>query len=163
MCMSSAKCITCGRKSCATRYTVEMSRPTKPVEWVPPPTFLAAWRTHAGYDVQGAADGIGASRSTIERLESGEIAYTPYRLEQLARLYGCSSGDLISTDPSSTVDEEARLRSAMLAFGVDAEDLGRAVSSVKVFVDDRDEPQSPAPRRDRSELANPRHVKAPSE
>ncbi|HWK65367.1 MAG TPA: hypothetical protein VNS34_10525 [Rhizobiaceae bacterium] len=57
---------------------------------------------------------------------------------------------------------EAQLRSALLAFGVDAEDLGRAVSSVKVFVDDHDEQSSQGLHRDQSSPSNGRREVEPS-
>lgn len=59
-------------------------------------------------------------------------------------------------------DPEARLRSALLAYGVDKEDLGRAVSAVKVFVDHRNEQSSLDPPDDQSEPASPRRESEPS-
>lgn len=66
-----------------------------------------------------------------------------------------SAGNTVSKDP------ETSLRSALIAYGVDAEDIGRAVSAVKVFVDDLDVQSSQDPRHDQSELSNRRRVKAP--
>jgi len=62
---------------------------------------------------------------------------------------------------SIIVEAEDQLRAALLAFGVHPEDIGRAVSAVKVFVDDPDEQSSLRPRRDLSAPANGRHAKAP--
>lgn len=57
---------------------------------------------------------------------------------------------------------EAQLRSALLAFGVDREDLSRAVSAVRVFVDYPDEQSSQSLPDGQSSPANPRRVSEPS-
>lgn len=57
---------------------------------------------------------------------------------------------------------EMQLRAALLAFGVDKEDLGRALSSVKVFVDDLDEQSSGSLPDDQSAPANRRRAPVPS-
>lgn len=62
----------------------------------------------------------------------------------------------------SVLDEEQQLRSALLAFGVDREDLGRAVSAVKVFVDDPDGQSSQDLPDDQSGLSSPRREEEPS-
>jgi hypothetical protein len=69
---------------------------------------------------------------------------------------------LEGSGPEVTSNPEARLRSAMLAFGVDREDLGRAVSAVKVFVDDHDAQSSQALLDDQSAPSNRHHAKEPS-
>lgn len=58
---------------------------------------------------------------------------------------------------------EAALRAALLAYGVDRSDLGRAISAVKVFVDDHDERSSQDLREDRHASASLRHAREPLE
>lgn len=58
-------------------------------------------------------------------------------------------------------DPETQLRSALLAFGVDRADLGRAVSAVKVFVDDLDEQSSERLPDDQSAPSSRRRVATP--
>jgi len=110
-----------------------------------------------------AMEALGWSQSKISRLENGDTPYNQDDLEFAAEVFGCSPADLI-TRPPGDADRtpEIQLRSALLAFGVDAEDLGRAVSSVKVFVDDLDEQPSQDLPDDQHERASGRRVKVPS-
>ncbi len=63
---------------------------------------------------------------------------------------------------SNGATPEQQLRSALLSFGVDAEDLNRAVSSVRVFVDDPDEQSSEGPLDGQSSRASRRREEVPS-
>ncbi|PBC23503.1 helix-turn-helix domain-containing protein [Mesorhizobium sp. USDA 4775] len=121
--------------------------------------YLQEWRETKFPTQQALSDEIGLAAATISRIETGEREWGKGYLEALAHAVGCQVADLFGPP---AVDAERALRSALLRFGVDGEDLGRAVSAVKVFVDDRDEQPSPPLPDDRSAPATHRRVKAPS-
>lgn len=125
--------------------------------------FFREWR-ELRFPIQGAAEeALGWSQSKVSRLESGRTPYNQDDLEHAAEVFGCSPADLISRPPDQEPrSPEMQLRSAMLAFGVDKEDLGRAVSAVKVFVDDLDEQSSEPLPDDQSAPANRRRAPVPS-
>jgi transcriptional regulator with XRE-family HTH domain len=63
--------------------------------------FIAEWRMFRGFKTQlELARAAGMTRPTVSRLETGAISYSHHQLEKLARVLGCSKGDLISTDPN---------------------------------------------------------------
>lgn len=125
--------------------------------------FIRAWRDFRDVSQEAAAAAINVERGSLSKIENAKVPYQQQHVEGLARLYRCRPSDLIGTDPLSVPqDPEAQLRAALLAFGVDTDDLGRAVSSVKVFVDDHDERSEEDPPHDRSASSNPRRVKEPS-
>ena len=59
-----------------------------------------AWRKHAGMTQQQAAEGLGISRNYLSELERGDKRYNQDILEAMARVYGCSIGDLFR-DPDA--------------------------------------------------------------
>lgn len=72
-----------------------------------------------------------------------------------------SRNEIVRVSDKAT-DPEVQLRSALLAYGVDREDLGRAVSAVKVFVDDPDERSSQDLAHDQPEPSSRRRASEPS-
>lgn len=71
----------------------------------PRPTFLQAWREHAGLTQDAvlealAAQGIAISKPSLSRLENQRQPYSEPILLGLASVYGCSPADLIAVDPS---------------------------------------------------------------
>jgi len=124
--------------------------------------YFRAWRDFRGINQEDAASAINVERGTLSKIENGKVPYQQQYVEGLARLYACRPSDLIGINPVRTpTTPEEQLRAALLSFGVDAEDLGRAVSAVKVFVDDPVERSSAAPPDDQSERASPRRAKVP--
>lgn len=89
---------------------------------------------------------------------TNKASATTIKLNQVELALGI---ELAHHSTETPLTPEVRLRSALLAFGVDGSDLGRAVSSVKVFVDDRDGLSSPDLLDDQSSPASLPHVKAP--
>lgn len=85
---------------------------------------------------------------------------TTIKLNQVEAILGI---ELARNAGPEQTSPEARLRSALLAFGVDREDLGRAVSAVKVFVDDPDERSSQDLHDDQSEPSSPHRAQEPSQ
>ncbi|BCJ90015.1 hypothetical protein IZ6_07500 [Terrihabitans soli] len=73
------------------------------------PLFFKAWRKSRGWTQDYVAEKIDMSGSNYSLLERGEIDYTTKTLTKLAKLYGCSNGDLISRGPNQTEDELIRL------------------------------------------------------
>lgn len=125
--------------------------------------FIHAWRKYRRLTQEQLAERIDMTSGAISQLENGIINYTQPTLEAIADALGCQPGDLLSRMPDQQPKTpEAQLRSAMLAFGVDAEDLGRAVSAVKVFVDDLGEQSEQDLPRDQSSPASRRRERVPT-
>lgn len=64
-------------------------------------TFLRAYRKKAGFNQEKAAARFGIDRTTLGRIERGEVPYNPPLLKAAARLYGCTRGDLLDRDPNA--------------------------------------------------------------
>lgn len=125
--------------------------------------FFREWREQKFPRQADAEEALGWSQSKVSRLEKGETPYDQDDLERAAEVFGCAPADLISGPPEmKKLSPETTLRSALLGFGVDREDLGRAVSAVRVFVDDLDERSSQGPLEDQSELSSRPHEEEPS-
>lgn len=97
------------------------------------------------------AERMGTTPATISRLLNGRRKMTLEWLYAFSKALNAPIADLFSP-PSE--DSEAKLRSVLTSMGVDNNDLGRAVSSVKVFLDGPGELRSPDPQRDQSEPAS---------
>jgi transcriptional regulator with XRE-family HTH domain len=125
--------------------------------------FFRAWREKV-FPIQADAEAaLGWSQSKVSRLENGETPYNQDDLELAAEVFGCTPADLITRPPGDTDrSPENQLKLALLAFGVDADELGRAISAVKVFVDEPDERSSQPLPDDQSGSSNSRRVRAPS-
>lgn len=126
------------------------------------PTFLQAWRVSSAVKQEDAGQAAQLVPSMVSKIENGKVPYSQYHIEAWAKLYGCRPADLLGTDPASVKSPEAVLRSALLAFGVDKDDLGRAIKVIKGFADDLDEQSELDRLRDQSEFASPRRAREPS-
>ena len=133
--------------------------------------YLKQWRERRGLSLRALAGlmekepGVPlTSHANIGRIENFQQPYSQEILEAAAVALNCTVADLISRPPDKAplTDSESQLRSALLAFGVDKEDLGRAVSAVKVFLDDPGEPPLSDPRHGQPEPSNRPHESAPS-
>lgn len=64
------------------------------------PNYIPEWRRFRGFESQKAlADAAGLTSQSVNRLESGTLAWTYLTLKALSQVLGCSMGDLISTNP----------------------------------------------------------------
>lgn len=108
-----------------------------------------------------ATDSKDTIRNWIRALEADpeKASATILKINQVEEALGIELARNVTEAPQSPED---RLRSALLAFGVDKEELGRAVSAVKVFVDDLDEQSSQGPLEDQSAPSSRRHGSTPS-
>jgi len=125
--------------------------------------WIRAGLKQPGKTQVGLAQHLGIAHPQITHLLSGKRRLNVDEVPRIAEYLELDPpGFPPVTHGSPTASgAEARLRSALLAFGVDREDVNRAVSAVKVFVDDLDEPQSPDPLDDRSGSASPRRARVP--
>src|SRR5690242_7191450 len=99
--------------------------------------FFREWREMRFPNQAAAEDALGWSQSKVSRLESGSTPYNQDDLEHAAEVFGCSPADLVSGPPDrEPKSPELQLRSALLAFGVDRDELGRAMSVIRGFVAD---------------------------
>lgn len=64
-------------------------------------TFLRAWRKYKKLTQEEAASRVDVDRTTLLRIEKGEIPYNQDFLEKLALAYGCDVSDLLTVDPLS--------------------------------------------------------------
>lgn len=121
-----------------------------------------------GFTMKSLSIAAGLNDSYVRDMLMRKRQPTIDKFSRLAEVLRVSVSYLLGEDNNSAqqhaaqTDALGQLRSALLAFGVDRDDLGRAVSAVKVFVDDLDEQSSQHPHGGRPEPANPRHELAPS-
>lgn len=123
--------------------------------------FLLEWRETKFATQQELSAVIGLPAPTISRYETGEREWGKGYLEALAHAVGKRVPDLFSPP---TEDPEAKLRAALLSYGVDRDDLSPAIRAVKGFVSDLDGGQSqPDHSQAHTEPANRRRESEPSE
>lgn len=136
--------------------------------------FLRQWRDYRGLSLRKLADKMESepgvpltSHANIGRIETFQQPYSQEILEAAADALECSVIELLTVDPTANGrverSPETQLRSALLAFGVDPSQLGRAVSAVKLFINDLDEQSESDLPHGQSEPSNRRRVKVPSE
>src|SRR5262249_41170017 len=102
------------KRQCAPRAVVKGLRVVHPLHMAKPKSrktpkfrkgFFREWRKHAGLRQEQVAARIGKDRTTISRLENGEIGYTQEHLELLAPVYGTKPGVLVERPPSDRDDD----------------------------------------------------------
>lgn len=155
--MSSAKDITCTLKGGIFRT---MANDQEKFEREERAKRLKAARESAGFSgaraVVAASDGK-INENVYKAHEQGRNGFTVSDGRVYADLFNVSLVWLYlglgSSRKIETETPETRLRSAMLAFGVSPTEIGRAVSAVKLFVDETDEQSEQDPHRDQSELS----------
>lgn len=128
---------------------------------------LAAARKQAGYEtaVEGAA-AVGVPYGTYSGHENGSSGFRSDKGEIYARKYKVRFEWLMRgvgsmVDPA-TKDPEAQLRSALLAFGVDGQELDRVMKIIKTYVPEDVATQGQSPLDDQSQPASLRRVEEPS-
>lgn len=125
-------------------------------------TYLQEWRETKFSTQQALSNVIGLPAPTISRYETGEREWGKGYLEALAHAVGCRVLDLFSSPHAS---QEDKLRVALLAYGVDRDDLAPVMKAINGFVADRpdDELSRLGPSPVRTGPANPRHESEPSQ
>lgn len=125
-------------------------------------------REALGLSVEEAAAAFGSAYSTYAAHENGTTAYTLNAAIEYAKRYKVSLDWLVhggAEGPGVAKQgqtPEAALRSALIAYGVDSEDLPAIFKAVKGFVAETDVEQSqPGRPRDRSEPASRPRAKSP--
>lgn len=63
-------------------------------------TFLREWRKFRKLSQEQAAEQLDIDRTTLSRIERGEVPYNQDLLEKAALAYGCDPEDLISINPT---------------------------------------------------------------
>lgn len=61
---------------------------------------MRKWRKFRGLSQQKAADRVDVDRTTLGRIEKGELPYNQDFLERLAHAYGVEVVDLLTIDPT---------------------------------------------------------------
>lgn len=126
-----------------------------------PPLYIRERMANPRVTGEQLAERMGTTPATISRLLNGKRKMTLEWLFAFAKALNTPISGLFSP-PSSGSDPESQLRSALLAYGVDRHDLGRAVSSVKVFLDGHDEQSSQDLPDDQSAPSSGRREPVPS-
>jgi hypothetical protein len=93
-----------------------------------------------------------------EKNGTTKASATTIKLNQIEKALGV----VLARDVDGATSPEAQLRAALLAFGVDASDLGKAVGMVKGFLTAPDEQPPETPPGDRSGRASRRREEVPS-
>jgi transcriptional regulator with XRE-family HTH domain len=122
--------------------------------------FVREWREMLYPNQVDAEEALGWSQSKVSRLESGRTPYNQDDLEHAAEVFGCSPSDLLSGPPGQVA--EARLKSALIAYGVDRDDIIQVMRAIIGFVVDDDGLSQSDQPRDRFEPASPRRELEPS-
>jgi len=107
------------------------------------------------------AEAIGATSGAISQLENGLINYTQPTLEGLAGALRCKPADLLSGPPSPYGGTEAQLRAALIAYGVDRDELDQVVLVTRTYVS-ADEKAEQSPDEAHTPPANRRRESEPS-
>lgn len=137
--------------------------------------FLKQWREYRGLSLRKLAGmmegepGVAlTSHANIGRIENFQQPYSQEILEAAAEALGCTVIDILTVDPTTAgadiAGPAAKLRAAMLAYGVDRSQVELAIGVLGNFVPKEVGAQPEySPSRDRSAPASPRRAKAPSE
>ncbi|BAI73192.1 hypothetical protein AZL_025540 [Azospirillum sp. B510] len=67
---------------------------------------IREFRKRDNLTLEELAARIGMTDGNLSKLERGQIGYTQYHLETLARVFGCRPVDLIADAAAGTVDEK---------------------------------------------------------
>lgn len=125
--------------------------------------FLRQWREAKNLSLRGLAAKLEStpgeplmSHANIGRIEKFQQPYSQEILEAVSSVFKCSVVDILTVDPTGTdLDErnpETQLRLAMLAFGVDRDELDQVVDIVNTFVHGEKPAESPSPERSPSAI-----------
>lgn len=63
------------------------------------PTFMREWRKYKKLTQEQAAERCDVDRTTLGRIEKGELPYNQDFLEKLALAYGVDTSDLLTVNP----------------------------------------------------------------
>lgn len=76
---------------------------------------IREYRKRANLTQEELAARIGMTDGNLSKLERGQVGYTQYHLETLAREFGCRPADLISDDEDIPGDVDEKLLATVLA------------------------------------------------
>lgn len=128
-------------------------------------TFLKQWREFRGKRQQEAADAINVSRELLSKIESGKSPYLQQHLEGLARLYGCSPGDLLEQnplEPEPLIKTDDEILSVLARIdGLKAADINVAFAVISNARSVNRDGSERSAAEDRSEPGTPRHQSSP--
>lgn len=130
-----------------------------------PRLYIEEWMaTIPGLDRKRLAQRMKVAGGTISKKLARPGNIDGVWLAQFAAALELSDPIELYRDPTAAAvtSPETRLRAALLAFGIDKDDLGKAVAVVKGFLDDDGERSEPALPGDRSAPASRRRAKEPS-
>lgn len=131
--------------------------------------FLKQWREYRGVSLRKLAGLMESepgveltSHANIGRIENMQQPYSQEIMEAVAETLGCSVIDLLTVDPTvdgfSEGSPDAKLRSSLIAYGVDGTEVEQVVDIVKTFAPDAKSEESPS--REQSLPATPRREPA---
>jgi transcriptional regulator with XRE-family HTH domain len=132
-------------------------------------TFIREWRKYRGLSLRGLADRLELSgpdetfsHASIGRIENGQQPYSQPVLEAISQALDVEVAHLLSTDPTvggfSETSPDAKLRSSLIAFGVDGDVVEQVVDIVRTFA--RDEKPEESPSQEQPLPATPRREPA---
>lgn len=62
-------------------------------------TFMKEWRKYRKLSQEKAAQRVEVDRTTLGRIEKGQLPYNQDFLERLALAYGCEAADILDMNP----------------------------------------------------------------
>lgn len=130
----------------------------------PPRLFIEEWMaTLPGLDRKGLASRMKVSPGTITKKLAKPESIDGEWLARFATGLGLGNPIDLFRDPSATpkADSIASLRAALLAYGVDRDELDQVIRVIGTYVSD-DEKSEQTSSEDQSQPSNPRHELAPS-
>ena len=111
----------------------------------PQTNYFKAWRVHRGYRQSDVEKILGWRVGRVSNLERGTAVYTRHVLQSLARVYGCTTAQLLGEDPSgkpavnrSSFDKQTAIAAANLTQVIEL--IGR-LQKVATVLRDRVMPQ----------------------
>lgn len=131
--------------------------------------FLKQWREYRGVSLRKLAGSMESepgveltSHANIGRIENMQQPYSQEIMEAVAEKLNCSVIDLLTVDPTvegfSESGPDAKLRSSLIAFGVDGDVVEQVVDIVRTFA--RDEKPEESPSQEQPLPATPRREPA---
>lgn len=126
------------------------------------PTSVKERRKARKWSQERLGQESGLSTTAVHNLETGKNGFTDKTLAGLARALECRPADLLLPMQSKTeTSPEGQLRSALLAFGVDRDELDQVIRVIGTYVP-ADAKAEQTSTEGQSQPASPHREQAPS-
>lgn len=146
------------RRPCG--YIAEMAKTdTEPTEL--PPLYIRERMAKPRVTGEALAERMGTTPATVSRLLNGRRKMTLEWLFAFSKALGTPIEDFFTPPSAAPQTAEERLRPALLAYGVDRDELDQVIRVIGTYVSD-DEKSEQTSSEDQSEPSNRPHESGPS-